>query len=115
MPTTQVDVILTVPALWSNAVKDATLNAAKRAGMGSNISLISEPEAAAVYTLKSMQPRQLQQGSNWIVCDAGGGTVDLIAHEIEQVSPLRIKESAEGESAPARKLGAEMLTSLRRW
>lgn len=97
MSTTQLEVILTVPAVWSDAAKDATLTAAKRAGMGNNITLISEPEAAAVYTLKSMQLSHLREGNNFIVCDAGGGTVDIIAFDVKQVSPLRLEESAEGE------------------
>lgn len=97
MSTTKLEIILTVPAVWSDAAKDATLMAAKRAGMGNNITLISEPEAAAVYTLKSMQPSQLHPGNNYIVCDAGGGTVDLIAFEVKQVTPLRVEESAEGK------------------
>ena len=98
LSTTTLDVILTVPAVWSDAAKDATLKAAKRAGMGNNITLISEPEAAAVYALKSMQSGNLSDGNNFIVCDAGGGTVDLISFEIKQVMPLRIEESAEGKS-----------------
>lgn len=97
--TTKMDVVLTVPAVWSDAAKDATLRAAERAGMGSSIMMISEPEAAAVYTLKSIQPNHLRPGNNFIVCDAGGGTVDLISYEIEQESPLRVKESAEGTNS----------------
>lgn len=31
-----------------------------------------------------------------MVCDAGGGTVDLIAYKVNQVSPLRVEESAVG-------------------
>lgn len=97
MQGTKLDVVLTVLAVWSDAAKDATLRAAHQAGMGVNLSLISEPEAAAVYTLQSIQPNHLRVGNNFIVCDAGGGTVDLISYEIKQVSPLRIEESAEGK------------------
>jgi len=42
---------------------------------GKGIRLISEPEAAAVYTLKAIQPNSLSVGDNFVVCDAGGGTV----------------------------------------
>lgn len=42
---------------------------------GKNIRLISEPEAAAVYTLKAIQTNALNVGDNFVVCDAGGGTV----------------------------------------
>lgn len=96
--TTKVEFVLTVPAVWSDAAKNATLQAAERAGMGKRheLRLISEPEAAAVYTLKTIQPNGLHIGDNFIVCDAGGGTVDLIAYRITSVSPLRVEESAVG-------------------
>lgn len=101
---TATDIILTVPAVWSDAAKDATLKAAKQAGMGDNITLISEPEAAAVYTLKSMQLSHLRQGNVYIVCDAGGGTVDLISFEVTQLLPLRLIESAAGTIGPIARL-----------
>jgi molecular chaperone DnaK (HSP70) len=72
--------ILTVPAVWSDAAKSATLTAAKKAGLGPDITLISEPEAAAVYTLQAVQPNYLNEGDNFVVVDAGGGTVDLISY-----------------------------------
>ncbi|KAF1945173.1 actin-like ATPase domain-containing protein [Clathrospora elynae] len=98
MGMTKVQFVLTVPAMWSDSAKDATLKAAEKAGMGNRteLKLISEPEAAAVYTLKAIQPNHLQIGENFIVCDAGGGTVDLIAYKITQLAPLRVEESAVG-------------------
>jgi molecular chaperone DnaK (HSP70) len=73
MKTVKVEWVLTVPAVWSDSAKNATLQAAERAGMGKakNLKLISEPEAAAVYTLKAIQPNNLQIGDNFVVCDAG--------------------------------------------
>ncbi|KAK5135987.1 hypothetical protein LTR08_004241 [Meristemomyces frigidus] len=96
--TTKVEFVLTVPAVWSDAAKNATLQAAERAGMGNRheLKLISEPEAAAVYTLKTIPPSRLKVGDNFIVCDAGGGTVDLIAYRVTQTYPLRVEESAVG-------------------
>lgn len=78
MASTNVDFVLTCPAVWSDAAKNTTLQAAERAGMGlkSEIQMVSEPEAAAVYTLKAIQPNHLSVGDNFIVCDAGGGTVE---------------------------------------
>lgn len=98
MAITKIEFVLTVPAVWSDAAKNDTLQAAERAGMGSRheLRLISEPEAAAVYTLKAIQPNHLKVGDNFIVCDAGGGTVDLISYKIIQLSPLRVEESAVG-------------------
>jgi len=78
MASTKVEFVLTCPAVWSDAAKNTTLQAAERAGMGSksSIQMISEPEAAAVYTLKAIQPNHLNIGDNFIVCDGGGGTVE---------------------------------------
>ena len=45
-------VVLTVPAIWSPAAKDKTLKAAKAAGLPDEISLVTEPEAAALAVLK---------------------------------------------------------------
>lgn len=101
--TTPIDWVLTVPAVWGDAAKNATRRAAERAGMttgpagSGGIRLISEPEAAAVYTLRAIQPNCLNVGDNFIVCDAGGGTVDLIAYEISAMSPsLLLEESSIG-------------------
>ncbi|KAL8366030.1 hypothetical protein RB595_004694 [Gaeumannomyces hyphopodioides] len=98
MASTKVDYVLTCPAVWSDAAKNTTLQAAERAGMGAraSISMISEPEAAAVYTLKAIQPNHLNVNDNFIVCDGGGGTVDLIAYKIMSLKPLRVEESAVG-------------------
>ncbi|ROT43734.1 actin-like ATPase domain-containing protein [Sodiomyces alkalinus F11] len=98
MASTKVDWVLTCPAVWSDAAKNTTLLAAERAGMGakSSIQMISEPEAAAVYTLKAIQPNHLNVNDNFIVCDAGGGTVDLIAYKILSLKPLKVEESAVG-------------------
>jgi actin-like ATPase involved in cell morphogenesis len=98
MSTTKVEFVLTCPAVWSDTAKNTTLQAAERAGMGSmsEIQMISEPEAAAVYTLKAIQPNHLNVGDNFVVCDAGGGTVDLIAYKITSLKPLRVEESAVG-------------------
>lgn len=95
---TTIDYVLTVPAVWSDAAKDATLQAARIAQL-SPITMVSEPEAAAIYALGSMKNHALGVGDNFIVCDAGGGTVDLVAYEIRSTSPLRLKESAPGTGA----------------
>jgi hypothetical protein len=72
MAQTKVEFVLTVPAVWSDSAKNATLQAAERAGMGNrhDLKLISEPEAAAIYTLKAIQPNHLKVGDNFVVCDA---------------------------------------------
>ncbi|KAF2718371.1 actin-like ATPase domain-containing protein [Polychaeton citri CBS 116435] len=93
--TTGLDFVLTVPAVWSDGAKAATLKAALKAGIP-NVRLVSKPEAAAAYALQSIQPNHLREGNNFIVYDAGGGTVDLISFEIKQLKPLKLQELAHG-------------------
>jgi molecular chaperone DnaK (HSP70) len=51
--------VLTVPAVWSDKAKDATLQAAEHAGLSDHQLLVSEPEAAALYTLRAIQPNTI--------------------------------------------------------
>ena len=83
--------VLTVPAVWSDKAKDSTRQAAYAAGIGSSkLTLLSEPEAAAVYAIRTMEKDSAtvciflqersrsnasQKGDCFVVCDAGGGTV----------------------------------------
>ncbi|KAI7155864.1 actin-like ATPase domain-containing protein [Hortaea werneckii] len=93
---TPLHVVLTVPAVWSDEAQEATLSAAKVAGIGDHITMISEPEAAAVYALHAIQPNNLSVGQNFVVVDAGGGTVDLITYSIQGLNPLRLEEVVRG-------------------
>jgi len=45
-------VFLTVPAIWSDEAKERVLSAGKAAGLPQNVTCISEPEAAALYVLR---------------------------------------------------------------
>ena len=90
--------VLTVPAIWSDRAKDTTLRIAQKAGIPGDIDLVSEPEAAALAVLKDMHrdDEPLQRGDAFVVCDAGGGTVDLISYRIVDTNPLRMEECATG-------------------
>ncbi|GAW26935.1 putative Hsp70 family chaperone [Rosellinia necatrix] len=87
----KVHAVLTVPAMWSHKAKDRTLAAARRAGFPEYIEIVTEPEAAALATLKGKeQENTLKPGDAFVVCDAGGGTVVSILTEnpIVYYSPL---------------------------
>ncbi|KAI9770665.1 MAG: hypothetical protein M1839_003086, partial [Geoglossum umbratile] len=89
--------VITTPAIWSDRARDDTLRCAERARIsgGEKITITSEPEAAAAYTLKSLPVNSFQLGDNIVICDAGGGTVDLITYRLTSVSPsLEVEESA---------------------
>lgn len=83
---------LTVPAMWSDRAKAIMREAAIRANMimasdhPDRLMLISEPEAAALYCEKKSEQFNLKHGERFMICDAGGGTVDLIVFEIDQVA-----------------------------
>ncbi|KAF3916260.1 hypothetical protein ABW21_db0201684 [Orbilia brochopaga] len=115
LASTPIEFIFTVPAIWSHKAQEATRTAASRAGFGSNgrpidtMTMISEPEAAAVYSLTAiheeqkkldkagLKPLDMKPGEHFIVCDAGGGTVDLITYQVQQVFPdLKLRESVVG-------------------
>jgi hypothetical protein len=54
-------------------------------------------EAAAIYTLKNLNPHGLEVGDTFVLCDAGGGTVDLISYSITGLFPeLQVKEASPG-------------------
>ncbi|KAL2869219.1 Hsp70 family protein [Aspergillus lucknowensis] len=94
---------LTVPAIWTEAAKDKTLKACQKAGLKSDeeISLVTEPEAAAIYALHGLDPHGLDIGDSFVLCDAGGGTVDLISYTITGLTPiLQVKEITAGTGGP---------------
>ncbi|GFF52593.1 heat shock 70 kDa protein 12A [Aspergillus udagawae] len=98
----------TVPAIWSDRALDATRTAAQRAGFGKSslrpmdqIFLISEPEAAAVTALKkyttSSMGGSVKAGDGVLVCDCGGGTVDITTYLVLDVFPtLKFEELCTG-------------------
>ncbi|KAL1847288.1 hypothetical protein Plec18170_008635 [Paecilomyces lecythidis] len=94
--------VVTVPAIWTDAAKAKTNSCAQKAGLGkiSSTRMISEPEAAAIHALQSSNPRALSVGDAIVLCDAGGGTVDLITFSIIELKPrLRLEEEAPGSGA----------------
>ncbi|KAF2395573.1 hypothetical protein EJ06DRAFT_268430 [Trichodelitschia bisporula] len=95
-----VDVVVTHPAGWTYEAKNKTV----RAVLGSftnqmlpllrNIFVTTEPEACALYTIRDLLGRDLNTlvgGDCFIVCDCGGGTVDLVAYQVECLDPLELK------------------------
>ncbi|KAF8970592.1 hypothetical protein BDZ97DRAFT_1790034 [Flammula alnicola] len=98
------DVWLTVPAAWDakgceimrEAAITAGLVASSKAGDNTwrdRLRIITEPEAAAVHCAQLNDLHHLKPSQNFIVCDAGGGTVDLAVYKIiGQMANLEIAE-----------------------
>ncbi|CAI4212717.1 unnamed protein product [Parascedosporium putredinis] len=98
----QFRVVITVPAIWKGYARQGMKDAARQAGIldyraGGNTELVfaPEPEAAALATLCE-KGRKLNQDEVYVVCDAGGGTVDLISYQVASLDPIRLDETAEG-------------------
>ena len=117
MRSVSLEFVLTVPAIWNPSAREKTLEACRKAFLDveTPVSLVSEPvsasrcrcvvrwslkyiqEAAAIYTLKTLNTHGLEVGDTFVLCDAGGGTVDLISYTITALFPkLQIKEAAPG-------------------
>ncbi|KAL8691400.1 MAG: hypothetical protein Q9218_003366 [Villophora microphyllina] len=102
LASTSVEYVITVPAVWSDRAQAAIRRCAEQAGMGtgSSLHIISEPEAAAMYALDAMDPHNIQIGDTFVLCDAGGGTVDLISYKVSALKPvLRIQEATPGSGS----------------
>ncbi|KAI9473985.1 MAG: hypothetical protein EXX96DRAFT_529019 [Benjaminiella poitrasii] len=98
---------LTVPAMWSDLAKYSMRKAALKAGLirkddpEDRLILTSEPEAAALYCERMCDQVNLKKGDRILICDAGGGTVDLIVFEVispngMQNTTNRLKEVTKG-------------------
>lgn len=91
---------LTVPAIWNDAGKAATRAAAVQAGFlrdenDNRLTLITEPEAAAMFCSKTGL-LNLKIHDAVLIVDCGGGTVDLIAYEVEEEQPFTVAECTAG-------------------
>ncbi|CAG7988223.1 unnamed protein product [Penicillium salamii] len=85
LQTMELRYLLTVPAVWSDKAKDATLRAAHLAKIpASALTFLAEPEAAAVYAIQTIQPNSIK---------------DIITYRITQTEPLRFSEVTKGTGA----------------
>ncbi|CAG7936187.1 unnamed protein product [Penicillium nalgiovense] len=85
LQTMDLEYILTVPAVWSDKGKDYTRLAAQWAGVSpASLRLLSEPEAAAVCAIRTIQPNTIS---------------DIITYRVKQTDPLRFEEATKGTGA----------------
>lgn len=98
LATSNVTVMMTVPAMWSDAAKENTFQAAEIAGInadGRTVKFITEPEAAAIAELQlRISNGQIGKSDCVIICDAGGGTVDLVSYQVRNVEPMELDQAA---------------------
>ncbi|KAF0543533.1 actin-like ATPase domain-containing protein [Gigaspora margarita] len=81
-------IILTVPVEFSEKKKGIMKQCAYNAGLiktvsSSNLKLITEPEAAAIYCMRSLKEFfRTEVGTSFLIVDIGGGTVDLTIRKL---------------------------------
>ncbi|KAF1843607.1 uncharacterized protein K460DRAFT_396871 [Cucurbitaria berberidis CBS 394.84] len=89
-------IILSVPAKWPKEARDKMHSAAQKAGLLSRqgggletkLEFVGEPEAAAIAAFFEGNVRHnIKVGDIVVICDAGGGTVDIVTYEVDQVEP----------------------------
>ncbi|KAH8780522.1 hypothetical protein F5882DRAFT_451384 [Hyaloscypha sp. PMI_1271] len=94
-----VEFVVTVPTIWTQeasrilqfcveaAIKETELGCLKN-GSVDNLFLIPEPEAGLTWLLQIT--KAMVAGETVINLDAGGGTVDCVAYEIDTCWPLKL-------------------------
>ena len=102
------EVAITVPASFPNTMREATIDAAKRAGFKiTKDNLLEEPKAALHYFCNQKFPGgdiEFNE-SKILVFDLGGGTLDVSLHEVtKNEKSLTIKEMAK---SPYKRFGGD--------
>ncbi|KAJ8111356.1 hypothetical protein OPT61_g6033 [Boeremia exigua] len=93
------DIVVTIPTEWSYTAINSTFRAMTNAGFNrinfpslEDIMFITEPEAAALYTARHYRDEKaeefLREGQCFILCDAGGGTVDVVSYRVKALHPV---------------------------
>lgn len=82
----EIDWKVTVPAIWNNESKDTMRKACELAKIfnknKTSTFFALEPEAAACdYVINHPNSNAIIQGNAYIVCDIGGGTIDISTHK----------------------------------
>jgi hypothetical protein len=114
-----VTVVMTVPAMWSDMARDNTLCAVELAGISGKdriLKFLNEPEAAAISELRNRVSKgQIGEGECVIICDAGGGTVDVVSYEVKSTDPLTLNQKvvAQGDLCGSVYIDHEFFRQLR--
>jgi len=91
------ELVITVPASFDAVARELTVEAAKEAGLGGRLTLLEEPQAALYAWIAGSGEGwrdQVAVGDLILVCDIGGGTVDLsliaVLEEDGVLQPTRV-------------------------
>uniref|UniRef100_W5L047 Heat shock 70 kDa protein 12A-like n=1 Tax=Astyanax mexicanus TaxID=7994 RepID=W5L047_ASTMX len=122
--------ILTVPAIWSAAAKQFMREAATEAGLVTDyepdrLVVALEPEAASVWCrqlpsegfmegdLEGSEKIEEVPGTQYMVVDCGGGTIDITVHEVVQGGCLKELHRVSGSDMGGQTVDKNFKTFLR--
>ncbi|XP_062617906.1 heat shock 70 kDa protein 12A-like [Saccostrea cucullata] len=100
--------VLTIPAIWNPRSKQFMRLAAEQAGIpGNQLEFALEPEAAAVYVKETKVAKEsvsadehqlvpFKPGTQFMVLDLGGGTIDISVKEVLKDRTLKELHRASG-------------------
>ncbi|XP_053398855.1 heat shock 70 kDa protein 12A-like isoform X2 [Mercenaria mercenaria] len=101
--------VLTVPAIWTDGAKQFMREAAIKAGIESRkLTIALEPEAASIYcrhlsieatfNYTGASVSSFKPGTRYMILDAGGGTIDITVHEVNEDDGVKEVHAACGGS-----------------
>lgn len=104
---TDIQWVITIPAIWDPKSKDFMRVAAEEAGIERDrLEFALEPEAASVYVKEMLVTRTttdneaeivpFEAGTQYMVLDLGGGTIDVVVKEVREDRTLRELHHAFG-------------------
>eukprot|EP00475_Leptophrys_vorax_P032959 TRINITY_DN51461_c0_g2_i1.p1 TRINITY_DN51461_c0_g2~~TRINITY_DN51461_c0_g2_i1.p1 ORF type:complete len:600 (-),score=141.94 TRINITY_DN51461_c0_g2_i1:251-2050(-) len=95
---TTVKWVLTVPTIWSERGKTIMKDSARMARL-LNFEIALEPECVALTIRDQLRDlkQKIWENRSYIVIDAGGGTIDIIAHTVDEG---KIHEMADATGCP---------------
>ncbi|KAH8727125.1 hypothetical protein GQ44DRAFT_725417 [Phaeosphaeriaceae sp. PMI808] len=96
---TATDLVVTVPTDWSYMAMNSTYRALTKAGFNrqnfprlQEVMFVTESEAAAHYVARFYRDERgqefLKENQYFVLCDAGGGTVDVVSYLVKKLRPV---------------------------
>ncbi|GBB85957.1 hypothetical protein RclHR1_01240008 [Rhizophagus clarus] len=111
--------ILTIPAEFSEKSKAVMRICAFNAGLineeySTNLQFTTEPEAAAVYCMEKLEGHDLAKpGTNFMIVDCGGGTIDLTTRKLINNDQLGETTERTGDFSGSTFIDSEFIKYLR--
>uniref|UniRef100_A0A3B3Z787 Heat shock protein 12B n=1 Tax=Periophthalmus magnuspinnatus TaxID=409849 RepID=A0A3B3Z787_9GOBI len=118
--------VLTVPAIWDNPARQFMREAAVQAGLVTaatedKLVIALEPEVASIRCkqlcsedfIMAEAPDKISPGTQYIVVDCGGGTIDITVHDVLEGGQLKELHKASGNDKGGRRVDRKFVQCMR--